>query len=520
MILRKPYAFLIKYFRRINIVLLALVLFVFMRTGDFHQFAKGYLETNVYNYKIDAISNYVNGYVIFAFIAIFLICGLLIFLLKLKDKPFISYIIIAVVNLFSFVLLMYSNNYFTFTATKEFKIVTAKTISDLSMIANVLYYPIILILLIRAIGIDLKSFGFQEDKDFVEINEDDREEIELDVGFDKEKWLRKIKYYFRNIKYFVVEKKIQLLGVLGILLLIGTVRVYRYIYVEHRVYKTNETISANYYDMKILDTYLTDKDYNGKIITNDDKYFIVVDFKIKNTVSTPRVFDIEKVLLYIDNKFYVPSIRYNNYFKDMGNLYQGKELAGGEETSYLLIYDVPKPSKKANFVLKYQDVVHKKLVQVKITVLDISTFKNKGEQTYPQMMEVPVNREETMKFKISNYEIGQSANYAYQSCDTTGTCSIYEDTYTASNGKKILHLKFYLEDNERDDFLKFVNNYGKIKYTIDGNEKEVSVKNAIKRKYNGNHVYLLVPDEIENASKVDLLFTIRTYNYLYHLKGE
>ena len=39
----------------------------------------------------------------------------------------------------------------------------------------------LLILLIRTLGIDLKNFGFQEDKEFMEISEADREEVEVNI---------------------------------------------------------------------------------------------------------------------------------------------------------------------------------------------------------------------------------------------------------------------------------------------------------------------------------------------------
>ena len=78
MILRKPYAFLIKYFQRINIILLVAVLFSFYSVSKFHQFTKNYVQTGIYNSQIDAISNYVNFYVIIAFIVIFIISSILL----------------------------------------------------------------------------------------------------------------------------------------------------------------------------------------------------------------------------------------------------------------------------------------------------------------------------------------------------------------------------------------------------------------------------------------------------------
>lgn len=522
MILRKPYAFLIKYFQKINIILLALILFIFYKTMKFHQFAKNYLSTNIYNAKIDDIGNYFNKYTILAFLLVFIISAILAYLLRKKDKPYISYLLIIFVNVFAFGLLIYANNFFTYTAFKGFKIVNAKMMSDLSFIGNILYYPLIFILLIRSLGIDLKNFGFQEDKEFVEISEEDREEVEVNVGFDKEKWLRKTKFYFRNTKYFIVEHKTSLLGVFGVVLLIGFIQFYNYFYVENKIYKLNDTITANNYKLKVKNTYLTDRDYSGNIITNDDAYFILVDVDVKNNSKLNRTFDYEKFLLYINDDYYVPTTKYNQYFKDMGNLYNEKEINGKEQASYILVYEVPKPkdNDKTNFVLKYQDVYNKKLIQIKVKILDISSFKEKGVASYPNTFEIPINTSESMKFKINSYLISDTANYTYQKCDTTGTCPIYEETYNTGGSKKVLHIKFNAEDKDRNEFLSFINNYAKIRYKINGEEKIVSIKYAITREYKGNHLYLIVPNEIENASNIDLLFTIRSYRYTYRLKGE
>ena len=520
MILRKPYAFLIKYFQKINMILLALVLFLFYKVMRFHQFAKNYLETNVYNNRIDSISNYVNVYTISAFIGVFLISIILIYLLRKKDKPYISYILVLIFNAFAFGLLIYTNNFFTYKVMDGFKIVTAKTFSDLSFIATLLYYPLILILLIRSLGIDLKSFGFQEDKEFLDINEEDREEVEVQVGFDKEKWLRKTKYYFRNTKYYIVEHKVLLSIALLVVLLIGIFQFYQYFYVDNKIYGMNQSISSNNYTLKVKNTYLTDKDYNGNIITSDNKYFILVNLEVKNKLSIPRTFDIEKMLLFVDDKFYVPTTRFNNYFKDMGNLYIGKELKSMDKTSYLLIYDVPKPDSNANFVLKYQDIYDKKLIKIKIKVLDISEYKDKGKEKSPNMFTIPINEEDKMEFKINNYEISDTAKYTYQYCDSKGSCPIYEGTQKASDGKKILHLKFRLPEKEGKEFIDFVYNYGKVKYVIDEVEKTIGLKNAVSKNYRGNHIYLSVPKEIEDASNISLLFTIRSYQYTYVLRGE
>ncbi len=525
MILRKPYAFLIKHFQKINMLLLILVLFAYNDISKFSKFAKNYVNAGYYDEKVNAISNYFNTSIVLAFLLILIISVILIVLLKKKDKPFISYILIAVVNLYTFGILIYGNNYFKYKAMDGFKLVTAKIMSDLSFIATILYYPLMIILIIRALGIDLKSFGFQEDREYLEANEEDREEVEVEVRFDKEKWIRKVKYYFRNTKYFVLEHLLPLSIVTIIVLAIGVKNVYNYIFIENKIYTMNEVVKSNNYNLKVKHTYLTDKNYAGNIVASDGSYFIVVDLEVNNPMGYSRIFDIEKMLLFIDDNYYIPSVKYNNHFKDMGNLYKGEEINGYSTTSYLLIYQVPKPKKDANFVLKYQDTTTKKsmtgkLLQIKIRVTDISKFKDKGLGHYKEDMIIPINEQEKMNFRINNYEIGATTNYMYQSCGSDGTCPIYEKTYTAPAGKNVMHIKFALEDKDKEDFLDFVNSYGKIKYIINDETKEVTIKNAITRKYQGSHLYLVVPDEIVNATRIDFVFTIRAYRYTYRLKGE
>ena len=58
---------------------------------------------------------------------------------------------------------------------------------------------------------------------------------------------------------------------------------------------------------------------------------------------------------------------------------------------------------------------------------------------------------------------------------------------------------------------------GKIK---NGKYVQRKISFAVNRDYQGKHIYLLVPDEVVNSEDVSLLFTIRTYQYFYKIKGE
>ena len=379
----------------------------------------------------------------------------------------------------------------------------------------------IFILIIRSIGLDLKSFGFQEDKEFIEINEADREEVEVQVGFDKDKWIRKIKYHIRYFKYFFLEHTIPLMIVFTVVASIFGYNFYRYFYVENKVYSMNEVMKSNNYLLEVNRTYLTDKDFSGNVVSDSGMYFILVDLKIENLLSISRDFDIEKMLLFIDNNYYVPTTRFNSYFTDMGNLFTGKSLKEKEKTSYLLVYEVPKPKENANFLLKYQDLSGKtsKLISVKMKIQDISTFKDKGSSSLKNLFTIPINLDEKMTFQLDSYELLDSVNYTYQQC-SPNSCPIYQGTINAGNGKKVLYIKGSFGDSTKQEFLDFMTKYGKIRYKINGEYKLISLQYGTNKSYRGNYLYFMVPEEIVNADNIEFVFTIRTYQYFYKLKGE
>jgi len=207
MILRKPYAFLIKHFKAINLCLLLATILCLYKILSLYSFVKDYLNLGIYNLTLYPIASYINSYLYISLILILIISCILIFLLKKKDKPFITYVYIAILALVTTILMLYVNNYFTYTAVKEFNRQMVLLIRDLVLINSLFYYPIIFILIIRSLGIDLKKFGFYEDEAFISAGEEDREEFELDVAFNKERYIRIIKNKIRYTKYFFLDKR-------------------------------------------------------------------------------------------------------------------------------------------------------------------------------------------------------------------------------------------------------------------------------------------------------------------------
>ncbi|MCI8588718.1 MAG: hypothetical protein HFG40_03610 [Bacilli bacterium] len=520
MVLRKPYAFLIKHFKKINILLLALIIFVAYKDLSLYGFLKDYASTAIYNSSLDSITNYVNAWGFVSLLFILFISLTLAYLLKYKNKPYAVYIYIAISNFLTLILFFYIRYYFSPGVFSGYSMESSRNIMYLTLVTVLPYAISILLLLIRSVGLDLKKFGFSEDKEFLETNESDREEIEVEVAFDKDIFIRQVRNKIRMFKYFFLEHKFSLSAITVVVLLIISYNVYHFVYVYHKVYKMNEPFTSNNYKITIMNTYLTNKDYVGNLISKEGKYYVILDFKIVNLLNKEREFDITKFHLFVDNEFYVPDFRFNNYFSDVGRVYDGKNLARKASENYLLIYEIDKPTQKSNFLLTYQDLMSKdtKAIRIRLKLRDLSKFVQKDSKKLEETLEVPINLEEKKSFSFHEYFIGDTVKYTYEKCYVLN-CPIYEGTLTG-NGNTIIRLKGDFGDDSTASFVKFLKKYGKMKYTVDGVDKEIPLKFMLEKDYRGKMVYLSVPMEVKSASTVDLFFTVRTYQYFYRIKGE
>ena len=170
MILKKPYAFLIKHFRLIHIILSTLLIYIAFSFNKVHKYIKE-LISGISN-KYDAI-NYVNkGLFIFIFLVILISIGVY-YLMKYKKKPKTIYIITTIGYLLMGVLLAFVNGYLS---SLSMEVINAKTIRfyrDTLSFTMLYQYIIIIIMIIRGLGFDIKKFNFT--KDIQELNIEDIE---------------------------------------------------------------------------------------------------------------------------------------------------------------------------------------------------------------------------------------------------------------------------------------------------------------------------------------------------------
>lgn len=513
MILRKPYAFLMKHFKKINIVLLILTTFIFIKNLSLLSYTKEYSVGNTV--VVEAINSFFSVSFFLVIILIILIAAILLFLLKRKDKPIKTYVLIISEYIVLLFLSFYFNNFFNDFYINGYDRAMARTVHGFNLIVSIPQYLILLLLFIRSIGLDLKSFGFQNDKEFL-TDESDREEVEVEVGLDKDKLIRKVKKTLREFHYFIKEHRVRLIIILVIVLIPASLNLYKNVYLVNKVYKMNQTVSSNYYNFVVNDTYITTKNYRGDII-NKDKSYVIVDLDIKNTLDYSRTLDIEKFTLLVDGISYTPTVNFNEEFEDLGNTFKKQALEGNSFENYFLIFEIDSPNDDSNFILRYQDITsHSKLIRIKLSIKDISNFVLRDTKSLNEEISVKINKNRTSEFTINSYELGDSFTYTYETCNFS-ECYIKEANTSKKNNKTVLFLRV-TSTASMYQTLEDVVRYGKIRYVISSETYEEKVSVNFNKKYRGNFMYFDVNKDVVNASSIELVLTIRNNQYIYKLR--
>ena len=207
MIIRKPYAFLIKHFKKIHLILLVLSAFVYYKNLQLSSFVTEFMSLGTFDSYIEPITRFVTGFAIISMLLISVGSIMLILLLRHKKKPWKLYILPALEYIFMMIVFFSTKSFFD-SYNGIIDQAGIRAIRDFLFISSVLQYPAMLIFLIRAVGMDLKKFNFKMDEEYLALNSEDREELEISIDFDKDSLKRTIKKFIRNASYVYTEHKL------------------------------------------------------------------------------------------------------------------------------------------------------------------------------------------------------------------------------------------------------------------------------------------------------------------------
>ena len=490
MIVRKPFAFLIKHFKAIHLFLFGLLVYVCYKYNGIVSFLRNYISTG--NGRYDAV-NYINYTPIYVILGAILVMIIIYYLMKYKDKPKKLYLFsiigyIAVIILFIFL--------FSYLRTFSSSIIEQKTLRlyrDISLMSLIFQYIIIVIMLIRGLGFDIKKFNFSKDIQELNIDLTDNEEVELVMGFDTNKTKFKIRRFFREFRYFIKENILFTGLSLIVIVIILWIIVANYTS-KNKVYKENEYFGVDF-NMLVNGSYLTKEDSSSKKLSVGSSSLLVVKFKISSNHSD--VLNPDNFILSIYGKTYSPNNKYCSSLKDIGKCYNKIKLTE-QEKEYIFVYLVDDNVLNKKIYLKYDygylTNKNNSIIKVRLTPDNID-----DEETTTKRINDTLGFNNSVigdyKLKIEEYNI--SDNYEINA----------DITLTPSNYNTIIRLKV----SEGNDL---VDSYALLKYTISGTE----YTSTMKKLYNDNDYSYYEVNNITYADSIKLVLNSRHNNYEYILK--
>ena len=512
MIIRKPYAFLIKNFKRIHIVLLILSLYVAYKLFDVSGFVSDFMRFESYDAYQNPVTNHITLILQLVLIILFVGSISLLSLLRYKGKPWKMYLIPAVIYLVLFFVLNMIKSFFV-GYTNDVETTDLRLSRDLLMIFLIAQFPVIGIFIMRTFGFDINKFNFNSDQEFLSLSEEDREEIEISINVDKNSFLRFFRRLKRNTGYFYKEHKKLCRFLIVIFVVIIGYGSYKTIFVTHKSYSEGDIYNANGYTIRVNNSYYTDKDYKGDVITELSN-FVVVDLTIQNN-SEPRTIKIDNFHLKNGVSDFVTTGKiYEKEFQDLGVTYDSvKELKRGEVLDLIIIFKVDKKLKKNSFSLFYQEN-EGTLRKIKLKTKDVSKIEDMNKLELGDSIKFEL-RGKKQEVSLDDYVILDTIDYKYRSCVST-SCTITNANYTAPGDKRVLEIDFGSNIFSGKEMVDFSIEYGKIKY-IDNNKEEhiIDFDYPLKKTAQGKKIITLVPAEVEGSNELDIVYTIRNKKYTY-----
>ena len=531
MILKKPYAFIIKHFKLIHLIILGCIIFsVYTLTGISSLF-NTLITTRTYTYS--GADVYINP-VIYVFIILALAMSVVLYiLLKKKNKPVGLYLGLVIYNVATFIAYIYLYSMLSDMMYNTVEVDKLRFARDLVYMIYIPSYVFIVLCFIRGVGFNLKQFNFSKDIEELKIADKDSEEFELMVGQNSYKYKRIIRRSIRETKYYILENMFAITVVsviLGIVLVFLGVKYYKKFIAKVKAQQVTQVNGVNYVLNK---AYITAEDFNGNLIKEGSK-FVVLDMSFENVSSTDATLDFDRLTLLNKELKYKPTLAFNYKFYDLGSPYETDvSIPKGEMLRKYVIFELPESSTTTNFVLRIEYGVYSKkdkvldnYVQFDVAAKNIDTedkheYLHVGDELYTN-----VNGENEFKLKINSYAIQENYTDKYVICNKKLVCQKYNKLISANqySKKTMLVIDFdgqIYEDAKFtqtfNDYSKIFIGYGTVEYQSANRIYSEKISLATNEKIE-DKMFILVDNKIKDSKKISLHFKFRNTVYTIYLK--
>ena len=525
MILRKPYAVLIKYFRIIHLIIGIFSLFVIYKINKIMSFFTGYFNSSTVIIE-KGIADGLFGFLLYFSIILILIATIsIIILMAVKKKPIILYIYTIITQIIVTGMLIFSSNNIKTLEVSAVDVRTLKLNSDLLLIVFILEIICSVLIFVRATGFNIKKFNFGEDLEELEITERDNEEFEVSYEVDTNTIKRDFLRALRDFRYFYGENRL-IINVIGTILLITIIVLFGYYYNKnHKTYSLGTYFYYPNYKIKIMDSYVTKYNYRKEVI-DEEKVYVLVKVEANKTVKDVTAINTTAMELTVEGHKFYPSMK-KEYFIDIGTSYNNQKLSYDEKT-YLLVYELPKSFETSKMKL----TTYTENGSYKTNISPQRIDKNEKEHTYNlgDTIDFSDSVFTGIKLALNSMELSEmfTINYTLNVSDQESIPSIeyIRPSYTGSEDKLLMKLTGSFEATE-DIYLSsinlgyFIETYGKIKYEKEGKTFYMSMimEEILPKKVTLNKtIYVEVSSDLQNAEHISLVFDVHSQKYVYQLK--
>lgn len=529
-ILRKPYAFLIKHFKLIHLILVIfLCINLYYSLGIINFFnayiANGYRPTSTYN----LVSTYTPFMFLIAIIIVVALAIIFYVLLTYKEKPNKLYMFIFVYYTVLFILYWYISGVFEGLEYELIVSTLARAIRDISILYVIPQVPFIIVSLIRAIGFNLKKFAFESDFKDMNLDYEDSEEVEVGLNINSYKFKRKIRKNLREFKYYVVENKFVVSVIVVIVLIIIGYSMYSTIRPSYeRYYRVGQSFLYNNYELTINDSLLTSTDYKGNVI-NNGKYYIVLKVNVKNNIESANTFDFNIIKISTDNGLISPKQSLVENFSDFGSTDVNGYIMAKESKDYVICYEIDSKDIKNNYkvvisngIATFRGEIYNKSIYINLDPV-VSNYQKVHNFEMNDTLTFDDEYLKDISLSIEQFNIVKRVRYTYNKCNGAKCQELVNIvSLGALNNRQNNYLiniigKYESNNKSFDSIVKLINKNGVIEYNIDGVTKISKFIDVTPQTYL-NGVILETDGDINNATSIKFIISTRNNKYVINIK--
>ena len=455
MIIKNPYNFIAKHYRLINILMLVPMIYLLLKFRDIAGFFSDFVKNGYKTFETNMADEYVTSLTFGATLFMLLYNGVMYFVFTTKKKNGLVYAIGAIYHIVLLVLALLFYN--SMNSITRLDATFANFVRDMGKLSTIPMYPLILFTIAKALGFNIKTLQFDKNAE-LKVNEED-EEIEIRIGSEDNYAKKNLVHMLRELKYYVLENKFVFTILGGIAVVGALIGLYINVRITNRTYNFNQEVSTKTFEMALKESYITNVDYRGAVIT-PNKYYLVVKIALHNK-SADTTIDRAVFRITFGGKTIMPVYDRSARFIDVGKPYEGQIIKYDSQDDYVFAYELTEKEIKSSYKLQILDSLKLKDNELlktyktfSVKPINIIKKKNLGEVKMGTEVKLKETTLGNSTMRIKDIDIVDSYKYSSKVCNRDGECEDTINTIVASPGKALMIIEDEIKLDEKSSYYK------------------------------------------------------------------